>query len=80
MSYELWKFADSGFSPRPYLLIDLATYKCSSVSTSISEAFATFGDGSVVAHHLTDDARQFYIITSISDLDEFRNNNPELFL
>lgn len=78
MSYELWHHNDDA-ARSSYVLIDADSYVCSNLGNSISEAFDTFGNATVV-HHQLDAARHLYTVIPIDDLDIFRNNNPELFI
>ena len=79
MSYELWCYKEHPLIPRPYILLDVNSERASSVSSTISEAFATFGIGTA-SYYQRSKARQFYDITPITDLDNFCNDHPELLL
>ena len=79
MSYELWCYKDRTLTPCPYILLDTDSERASSVSSTISEAFATFGIGTA-SYYQRSKARPFYDITPIADLDNFCNDHPELLL
>ena len=79
MSYELWCYKEYPLIPRPYILLDTNSERASSVSSTIPEAFATFGIGTV-SYSVRNQARQFYDIIPVPDLDNFCNDHPELLI
>ena len=79
MSYELWCHKDRQFTPNPYVLLDVDSEVSSSVCSNIRDAFDTFGVGKITFHQ-RNQARPFYDILPVADLDNFCEDHPELLL
>ena len=79
MSYELWCHKEHPLILRPYILLDANSERASSVSSTVPEALATFGIGTV-SYYQRAQARPFYNVIPIACLDSFCNDHPELLI
>ena len=79
MSYELWCYKHRQSTPNPYVLLDVDSEVSSSVCSNIRDAFDTFGVGKITFPQ-RNQARPFYDILPVADLDNFCEDHPELLI